>query len=574
MKKKQFGDQKLIMKIPRGNRLESHKKAFGDQKLIVKIMLVVVVIILGIIYKMATSDIVETQVDEVGNQVATTLYDKEGGSGSVIPGDGTGGNNIGGSGNTGGSGLGSSVDKNQTMQVPNTSTNQDGSNGSVTTTVISVSSDDYQQLIDALVKEGILSQGTTGGIDGMIIITGNTTSTSSIKADTETYGNKGDTIVVIKKDETTNEYSYIGTETVDADGKTNITMNGGTEFAEETDDGIVAKSDLEQSLVAGLYDADGVLLCTYEDSGMNVSSNYSDSSSDTTYPYYKTKETSPYYVITNKYPTTVKIVLPDNVPRVGMFAFYNCKSLSSVVLPDGKLWNISDSAFKNCDNLKNIVIPNSVRTIGDKTFYGCKSLTSINIPDSVTSFGSSVFSYCTNLTNVTIGNGITYIDATFIGCTNLTNVILPDNLKGIGVHTFWNCTSLENISIPNSVTSIGISAFIGCTSLTNVVIRNGITKLYNNVFGGCSSLTSVTILGDVTSIGTYTFSGCTKLRDITISDKVTSIGECAFKDCTSLTNFVIPESVTTIGKDAFKNVSHITYHGTATGSPWGALSIN
>lgn len=36
----------------------------------------------------------------------------------------------------------------------------------------------------------------------------------------------------------------------------------------------------------------------------------------------------------------------------------------------------------------------------------------------------------------------------------------------------------------------------------------------------------------------------------------------------------IPDSVTSIDDNALKGVKHVTYHGTATGSPWGALSIN
>ena len=43
---------------------------------------------------------------------------------------------------------------------------------------------------------------------------------------------------------------------------------------------------------------------------------------------------------------------------------------------------------------------------------------------------------------------------------------------------------------------------------------------------------------------------------------------------TKINNIIIPNTVSSIGTNAFYNVSHITYNGFATGSPWGALAIN
>ena len=55
---------------------------------------------------------------------------------------------------------------------------------------------------------------------------------------------------------------------------------------------------------------------------------------------------------------------------------------------------------------------------------------------------------------------------------------------------------------------------------------------------------------------------------------VTSISSCAFANCYGLKSVSIPNSVTSIGYAAFHHVKNIVYDGTATGSPWGALTQN
>ena len=138
-----------------------------------------------------------------------------------------------------------------------------------------------------------------------------------------------------------------------------------------------------------------------------------------------------------------------------------------------------------------------------------------------------------------------------------------------------------NLVIPSSVTyggttypvtDIGGAAFYGCTGLTSVTIPNSVTSIGNYAFRGCTGLTSVTIPNSVTSIGNSAFQGCYGLTLVTIPNSVTSIGNDTFSDCRGLTSVTIPNSVTSIGSSAFWVVKHIIYYGTATGSPWGALS--
>ena len=130
---------------------------------------------------------------------------------------------------------------------------------------------------------------------------------------------------------------------------------------------------------------------------------------------------------------------------------------------------IGNDAFDNCRSLTSVTIPDSVMSIGDSAFRYCTSLTSVTIPDSVTSIGDTAFQYCTSLASVTIPDSVTSIGGrAFDGCASLTSVTIPDSVTSIGDWAFDGCTSLTSVTISDSVTSIGEYAFYDCTSLTDV----------------------------------------------------------------------------------------------------------
>ena len=156
----------------------------------------------------------------------------------------------------------------------------------------------------------------------------------------------------------------------------------------------------------------------------------------------------------------------------------------------------------------------------------------------------------------------------------MTSVTIGGGVTTIGWQTFESCTSLSSITIPEGVTSIGGSAFYGCSSLTSITIPNSVTSIEGGTFEDCTSLSSITIPKGVTSIGSSAFKGCSSLTSIAIPDSVTSIGEWAFSNCTGLTPITIPNGVDNIGVGAFNRMFYIAYKGTASGSPWGARSVN
>lgn len=108
-------------------------------------------------------------------------------------------------------------------------------------------------------------------------------------------------------------------------------------------------------------------------------------------------------------------------------------------------------------------IRKGTKIICDMAFYDCKSLSSLVIPDSVIGIGYGAFAGCSSLKSIVIPNGVTRIGTwTFLYCCSLSNIVIPDSVTRIGSIAFQFCYSLSTISIPDSVTRIGGRAFHDC----------------------------------------------------------------------------------------------------------------
>lgn len=192
---------------------------------------------------------------------------------------------------------------------------------------------------------------------------------------------------------------------------------------------------------AGLYKANGERVATWDTLvntyGMKVDIDYSDSD-------YQTTKTSPYYIFyVNEASSAqlsggVKLIISNDIDKIGGRAFAYCENLISVVIGDS-VTSIGYRAFWNCSSLTSVTIGDSVTSIGGQAFAYCSGLTSITIPDSVTSIGDSAFFNCSKLANMMIGDGITSIKSyAFSGVPSSLQIYYTGEGKVSGVETGGN----------------------------------------------------------------------------------------------------------------------------------------
>lgn len=178
------------------------------------------------------------------------------------------------------------------------------------------------------------------------------------------------------------------------------------------------------------------------------------------------------------------VLLPSTVTKVNDNAFYNCRGLSDINIPN--VTEIGDIAFQNCSKLESIQLQN-VKKLGGGAFAG-SGLREVELPQV-----SQLDKYC------------------FENCINLSRVILPEYLDRIPESCFSYAYNLNSVNFPLNLKSIESGAFTDC-SLKEVVLPEGLLEIQDNAFYGNKSLKKVSIPATIISIGHTSFND-TALED-------------------------------------------------------------
>ncbi len=254
------------------------------------------------------------------------------------------------------------------------------------------------------------------------------------------------------------------------------------------------------------------------------------------------------------------VLLPSTIELIDSFAFYRCRLLTAIDLPEGLLY-INGSAFSET-GLKSVIIPGTVRYLA--SFASCPDLSKVLIKAfteiELYIIVEGAFSCCPNLESIEVEAGhvaLRRIDGVlFSGQVLITypqgkkeeKYIIPGWCKELCGSAFGfsedGASYLKEVVIPERWTSIGgeQGSFSYCKTLEKVVFPESITSIETDAFS-YTGLRSITIPDTVVSIGVVAFQGC-PLTEVYISKNVTEIHFNAFQDCCWNERFIVSEENT------------------------------
>ena len=313
------------------------------------------------------------------------------------------------------------------------------------------------------------------------------------------------------------------------------------------------------------------------------------------------------------------VTLPESLVSIGENVFKGCDKLTSAVVPVRALSflptqsiekltidggeSVPKNSFENSQSLKTLVLGESVTSVNDWAFYNCSSLSEIVVRNTNAVCSHIAFLSCDKLTYVEapmrIISNLSHSSISRLKITggvvndlsemkNLTEVIVEEGVTEFSYGAFKDCTALEKISLPDSTEIVGDDAFSGCTALKfnlyenakylgnesnpylvlvrtasqaikNLTVHPDARVICNDAFHECPKLVSVD-LGNVRYVGTNAFSNCILLESANLGTALTYLDEYAFYNCEALKTVSVPDTITKIDTHALLGCRSLSYN--------------
>ena len=127
---------------------------------------------------------------------------------------------------------------------------------------------------------------------------------------------------------------------------------------------------------------------------------------------------------------------------------YKGDNIGDIRIADGAI-DIADYAFYECKSLKKVVLPNSMKSIGVEAFAK-SGIEYIDFPSALTNIGTSAFAYCTELKEFHFPESLVFSGFGIIQyCSKLETLVLPKDIKLMSDIPFAGCSSLKKIIAPS-----------------------------------------------------------------------------------------------------------------------------
>ena len=127
----------------------------------------------------------------------------------------------------------------------------------------------------------------------------------------------------------------------------------------------------------------------------------------------------------------------------------------------------------------------AVTGMSAQAFYGCRSITSVTLPETFRTISAEAFYKCATLRSISIPEGVTAIgENAFCGCTSLTSVVIPASMDSIASQAFYNCTGMTSLTVRSAATELRSYAFAGCSSLSSISMPGDFSNVGNMALNG------------------------------------------------------------------------------------------